>query len=160
MISDCLINLLTVEVKYVELDELYAQSDFISLHAPATEGTHHMINKESIAKMKKGTFIINTSRGVLINTADLVEGLKSGQVGAAGLDVYEGESAYFFKDNSDDTIADELLRELLSLPTVLVTGHQAFLTYEAINNIAATTVGNIRDWNSGKKQSNHPNTIY
>ena len=144
----------------MELDELYSRSDLISLHAPATDSTYHMINEESIAKMKKGVFIINTSRGVLVNTADLIVGLKSGQVGAAGLDVYEGESDYFFKDNSDSPLPDAQLCTLLGLPNVVVTGHQAFLTTEAINNIARTTVDNILAWQDGKKGTDHPNSIY
>jgi len=148
------------KVTYVELDELYRRSDLISLHAPATDSTYHMINSESISQMKKGVFIINTSRGVLVNTADLIEGLKSGQVGAAGLDVYEGESDYFFKDNSDSPLPDAQLVSLLGLPNVLVTGHQAFLTTEAINNIARTTVDNITAWKDGKNGSDHPNSIY
>lgn len=148
------------DVSYVELDELYEKSDFISLHAPANDGTYHMINSKSIEKMKKNVFIINTSRGSLIDTKDLLEGLKSGKVGGVGLDVYEGESPYFFKDNSERLIADEILRELLSLSNVIVTGHQAFLTREAINNIAETTVNNIEEWQSGKLGSSHSNSIY
>jgi len=148
------------KVTYVELDELYSNSDFISLHAPATESTHHMINEDSINKMKKGCYIINTSRGSLVNTNALLNGLHSGKVGAAGLDVYEGESPYFFKDNSDSVIADKALQQLVTLPNVLVTGHQAFLTREAINNIAETTLNNIRIWKSGKSTNSHPNSIY
>ena len=110
--------------------------------------------------MKKGVFIINTSRGSLVDTTALLDGLHSGHIGAAGLDVYEGESPYFFKDNSETTIADNILRQLLTLPNVLVTGHQAFLTSEAISNIANTALDNIREWKAGKIQGDHPNSIY
>jgi len=119
-----------------------------------------MINKEAIEKMKRGVIIINTSRGSLIDTKDVLEGLSSGHIGAVGLDVYEGESPYFFQDNSERMIADEDLRALISLSNVLITGHQAFLTREAIDNIAQTTMNNIDDFLAGKKLSSHPNSIY
>ena len=149
-----------VDVKYVELDELYANSDIISLHAPATDETYHMINSSAIEKMKEGVLIVNTSRGSLVHTSDLLQGLRSGKIGGVGLDVYEGESPYFFKDNSERVIADDMLRELISLSNVLVTGHQAFLTREAIDNIAQTTIDNIEAWKDGKTASSHPNSIY
>ena len=147
-------------VFYVELDELFSKSDFISLHVPATKSTYHIINEESINKMKDGCYIINTSRGSLIDTNSLLKGLYSGKIGAAGLDVYEGEHPYFFKDNSNSIIADKALQHLVNLPNVLVTGHQAFFTKEAITNIADTALNNIRIWKSGKSTTSHPNSIY
>ena len=148
------------DVKYVELDELLSQSDVISLHAPATKETHHLINSKSIEKMKKGVVIVNTSRGCLVDNCALLGALKSGKVGAVGLDVVEGEAEYFFKDNSGQIISDDCLREFLALPNVIVTGHQAFLTREALDAIANTTVANIEAWKNGKKGKAHPNSIY
>ena len=131
-------------VSYVELPELYAESDIISLHCPLTDGTYHMINREAIGKMKQGVILINTSRGQLIDTAALLEGLKSEKVGGAGLDVYEEESEYFFHDYSLSHIDDDQLARLLSFNNVLITSHQGFLTREALANIAQTTVENLR----------------
>ncbi len=128
---------------YVELDELFAQSDIISLHCPLTPETKHTIRKENIDKMKKGVIIVNTSRGALINTADMLEGIKARKIGAACLDVYEDESNVFYQDISGHILEDEYLARLLSMPNVIVTSHQAFLTEEALNNIAETTIGNI-----------------
>lgn len=134
----------------VSMDELYAQSDIISLHCPLTDETKFLINKESIAKMKKGVMLINTGRGKLVNTEDLIEGLKSRQIGAAGLDVYEEEENYFYEDLSDKLIDDDKLALLLMMPNVVVTSHQAFFTREALRNIATTTLQNISDWAAGK----------
>ena len=131
-------------IDYVPLDELFERSDIISLHCPLTEETRHMIGEASIEKMKKGVVIVNTSRGGLIDTAALLEGIKSRKVGAACLDVYEEEADVFFEDRSGHIMNDELLARLISMPNVIVTSHQAFLTEEALNNIAETTVGNIR----------------
>lgn len=142
------------QVTYTTLDDLYAQSDIISLHCPLTEVTKYMINKDSIAKMKDGVMIINTGRGQLINTADLIEGLKDHKVGYAGLDVYEEESDYFFEDQSDTIIDDDVLARLLSFNNVIVTSHQAFFTVEALSNIADTTLSNIRDFMQGKPLAN------
>lgn len=142
------------QVTYTTLDDLYAQSDIISLHCPLTEQTKYMINKDSIAKMKDGVMIINTGRGQLINTADLIEGLKDHKVGYAGLDVYEEESDYFFEDQSDTIIDDDVLARLLSFNNVIVTSHQAFFTVEALSNIADTTLSNIRDFIQGKPLAN------
>lgn len=130
--------------KYVELDELYKSSDIISLHCPLTSDTHHLINKDSLALMKKGVMLINTSRGALINTKDLIEALKDRKVGSAGLDVYEEEEKYFFEDFSTEVISDDVLARLLTFNNVLVTSHQAFFTYEALSNIANTTLDNIK----------------
>lgn len=130
-------------VTYVPLDELYAQSDIVTLHCPLTHESHHMINAETVAKMKTGVMIINTSRGPLIDTAAVIEGLKSGKIGYLGLDVYEEESDLFFEDLSGQVIQDDIFSRLQTFPNVLVTGHQAFFTREAIENIVDTTLSNV-----------------
>ncbi len=130
-------------IAYVSLEELFRRSDIISLHCPLTEETRHTINADAIGKMKKGVIIINTSRGGLIDTEALLEGIKARKVGAACLDVYEEEADIFFEDRSGHILNDELLSRLISMPNVIVTSHQAFLTEEALNNIAETTVNNI-----------------
>ena len=130
-------------IKYVSLDELLAQSDIISLHCPLTDETRHMIDVAAINKMKKGVVIVNTSRGGLIDAEALLEGIKARKVGAACLDVYEEEADVFFEDRSGHIMNDDLLSLLISMPNVIVTSHQAFLTAEALNNIAETTVNNI-----------------
>ena len=135
-----------VSAKYVSLDELFSESDVISLHCPLTESNYHLINKHNISKMKKGVVIINTSRGSLIDAEDLIEGIKNGIIGGACLDVYEEESELFFEDNSDDVVHDDVLARLISMPNVLLTSHQAFLTKEALGNIAATTIENITEF--------------
>jgi D-lactate dehydrogenase len=124
------------------------QSDVISLHAPLLPATHHLINAERLALMKPGVMLLNTSRGALIDTKALLEALKTGHVGAAGLDVYEEESDYFFEDHSAAVISDDLLARLLTFNNVLVTSHQGFLTHEALANIATTTLENIRTFMS------------
>ena len=131
---------------YVSLDELYRESDIISLHCPLTDQTKYMIDKNSIDKMKEGVMIINTGRGQLINTNDLIEGLKEKKIMAAGLDVYEEEGEYFYEDKSDKIIDDDVLARLLSFNNVIVTSHQAFFTKEALHNIAETTLQNIDDF--------------
>lgn len=138
------------QVKIVALDELYEQSDIISLHCPLTEDTKFIINSDSITKMKFGVMIINTGRGKLIKTEDLINGLRSHQIGAAGLDVYEEEADYFYEDRSDKMIDDDKLALLLMMPNVIVTSHQAFFTREATHNIAVTTLQNILDFTEGK----------
>ena len=130
-------------IEYASLDELLRQSDVISLHCPLTDETRHMIGAEAISKMKKGVVILNTSRGALIDAEALLEGIKTRKVGAACLDVYEEEADIFFEDRSGHILNDELLSRLISMPNVIVTSHQAFLTEEALNNIAETTVNNI-----------------
>ena len=130
-------------ITYVSLEELLEQSDIISLHCPLTDGTRHMINAEAIGKMKKGVVIVNTSRGALIDAEALLEGIKARKIGAACLDVYEEEADVFFEDRSGHILNDDLLSRLISMPNVIVTSHQAFLTEEALNNIAETTVSNI-----------------
>ena len=130
-------------IEYVPLDELFMRSDIISLHCPLTDETRHMISADAIAGMKKGVVIVNTSRGGLIDAEALLEGIKTRKVGAACLDVYEEEADVFFEDRSGHILNDDLLARLISMPNVIVTSHQAFLTEEALNNIAETTVGNI-----------------
>ena len=130
-------------IKYVSLDELFITSDVISLHCPLTEETYHMINDESIGKCKKGVVLINTSRGALVDSKALLEGIKTRKIGAACLDVYEEEADFFFEDYSGHIVEDDTLARIISMPNVIVTSHQAFLTNEALDNIAETTVSNI-----------------
>lgn len=130
-------------LNYVELPELFAKSDIISLHCPLTDETRHIINADSIAQMKKGVTIINTSRGALVNTEDLITGIKDRKVGAACLDVYEEEGDLFYEDYSGHIVEDDKLVRLIAMPNVIVTSHQAFLTNEALDNIASTTVNNL-----------------
>lgn len=132
------------EFRYVDLDSLMQMSDIISLNCPLTRETKWLIDKDAIDMMKPGVMIINTGRGKLIKTSDLIDGLKSGQVGSAGLDVYEEESEYFFEDLSDRVLFDDTLARLLTFNNVIITSHQAFFTREAMFNIAGTTMGNIR----------------
>lgn len=133
-------------VDFVDIDTLYKDSDIISLNCPLNAETHHLINNESIAKMKDGVMIINTGRGQLIDTKALIEGLKSKKIDSAGLDVYEEENEYFFEDFSETIINDDVLARLLTFNNVLVTSHQAFFTKEALRNIARTTLGNIDEF--------------
>ena len=141
-------------MRYASLDELLAQSDIISLHTPLLPSTYHMINAEALAKMKRGVILINTSRGALIDTEALVEALKSGHVGAVGLDVYEEEEGLFFRDRSNQIITDDVFARLMTFPNVLVTGHQAFFTHEALAQIAATTLRNLTDFEAGHANEN------
>ena len=140
--------------KYVSLEELLSQSDVISLHCPLTHENKYLINENTIKKMKKGAYIINTSRGKLVDTQALITGLKNGQIGAAGLDVYEEETDLFFEDFSDEIIRDDTLSNLISMPNVIVTSHQAFLTKEALSSIAETTVKNLKDFFTTGKSEN------
>lgn len=130
---------------YVTLEELCKQSDIISLHCPLTKETEHMINKETISLMKNGVYIINTSRGKLINTNDLIQMLQTGKIGGLGLDVYEEEEDYFLNDLSNSYMRDEELSLLLTMPNVLITSHQAFFTSEALDKITKDTLQNIKD---------------
>lgn len=130
-------------VRYAELPELFEKSDIISLHCPLTEETYHLINSDNLAKCKKGVVILNTSRGALVDAEALLAGIKERKVGAACLDVYEEEADYFFEDFSGHIISDDVLARLISMPNVIVSSHQAFLTNEALENIAETTVDNI-----------------
>ncbi len=133
-------------IKYVEKEELFRESDIISIHCPLTNLSKHTINRNSISKMKRGVVILNTSRGGLIDSDALLDGLVSGKIGAACLDVYEGEADVFFRDLSDDIVKDDVLVRLLSMPNVIITPHQAFLTDEALKNIASTTLSNIQEF--------------
>lgn len=141
-------------VEYVPLDRLLAESDVISLHCPLTPETAHIINAAAVGKMRKGVCLINTSRGALIDSAALLEGLRTGIVGGAGLDVYEEESEWFYEDRSDVVAQNETLALLVSMPNVLVTSHQAFLTHEALSNIATTTLANLDAYFAGKPLEN------
>ena len=143
-----------LRMEYVSLEELFRQSDVISLHCPLTPENRHMINKKTIALMKPGVFILNTSRGALIDAAALIKGLKKKKIGGAGLDVYEEETDYFFEDRSDAAIDDDVLARLLTFPNVIVTSHQAFFTREAETNIAEITLSNIRDFVRGRELVN------
>lgn len=143
-----------LDVTYVEKEELFRQSDIISLHCPLTDQTHHMINEDSIQRMKDGVILINTSRGALVKKEALLMGLKEKKIGGAGLDVYEEEAEYFYEDCSNEIIEDDVLALLVSMPNVLVTSHQAFLTNEALQNIAQTTLENIRAWEEGRTLDN------
>jgi D-lactate dehydrogenase len=138
------------KAQYVSLDELYAQSDIISIHCPLLPETHHLIDATALAKMKPGVILINVSRGALIDTRAMIEGLKTQKVGALGLDVYEGEEELFFQDLSLKIIQDDVFQRLLTFPNVLVTGHQAFFTQEALTEIATTTISNISDFAAGR----------
>jgi len=143
-------------VSNVSLEELFKSSDIITLHCPLTKKTKHMINNKAISKMKKGVVIINTSRGGLIDSEALLEGIKSRKISSACLDVYEEEGEIFFEDRSNHILNDEILRDLISMPNVIVTSHQAFLTQEALKNIAVTTISNIKRFYTGDPdEDNH-----
>jgi len=133
-------------IRYVELDELFAKSDIISLHCPLTDETYHIIDEDALNRCKTGVVLLNTSRGALVDAEALLAGIKSRKVGAACLDVYEEESDLFFEDNSGHILEDDTLARLISMPNVIVTSHQAFLTQEALDSIAETTMENLREW--------------
>ena len=139
-----------IGVEYVDLDALLAASDIIALHCPLTPETYHLVGRERLAKMKDGMMLINTSRGALVDTAAAIEALKSGKIGQLGLDVYEEEAGLFFEDLSDQVLGDDVFSRLLTFPNVLITGHQAFFTEEALRNIAATTIANITAFERGE----------
>ena len=147
-------------VKYTDLDELFSRSDIISLHCPLTEDTYHIIDASSIEKCKKGVMIINTSRGALVDAEALLMAIKSRKVGGACLDVYEEESDFFFEDYSGHILDDDILARLISMPNVIVTSHQAFLTEEALSNIAETTVNNILGFFSDVENPNQNEVCY
>ena len=142
------------QVEYVTLDELYRRADIISLHCPLTDQTRYMVNGDAIGKMKPGVILINTGRGQLIHTEALIEGLKEKKIGAAGLDVYEEEAAYFYEDTSDRIMDDDILARLLSFNNVIMTSHQGFFTREALDSIAHTTLQNINDFDKHRKLVN------
>jgi D-lactate dehydrogenase len=141
-------------VHYRSLEDVWAQSDIVSLHAPLTSDTRHMVDAAAIARMKPGVMIINTSRGALVDTAALIEGLKSGHVGYVGLDVYEEEEHLFFRDLSEQVIQDDVFARLLTFPNVLVTAHQAFFTSEALRAISDTTLANVSAFEQGRRTGN------
>ncbi|MGO1190000.1 2-hydroxyacid dehydrogenase [Vibrio casei] len=143
-----------IGAKYVELDEIYQQADVITLHCPLTENNRRLLNAESFSKMKDGVMIINTSRGGLLDSQQAIEALKSGKIGALGLDVYDNEKELFFQDKSNDIITDDIFRRLSACHNVLFTGHQAFLTQEALANIAETTLHNIDAFSKNKVSGN------
>ena len=143
-----------LDIEYVELEDLFKRSDFISLHCPLTAENTHMINKETMEIMKKGVGIINTSRGGLINADDLLTEIKARKIGFACLDVYEEESNLFFRNKSGHILDDDTLRNLIAMPNVLITSHQAFLTEEALYNIADTTTNNIINYFKDKSTEN------
>jgi D-lactate dehydrogenase len=142
------------QFKYVPLDQLFRESDIISLHVPLTPSTKHLINGTAISMMKPGVMIINTGRGALIDTRALIQGLKTCQIGSAGLDVYEEEEGVFFEDLSGQVIQDDVLARLLTFSNVILTSHQAFLTEEALSNIAATTLANITEFERNQSLTN------
>ncbi len=137
-------------MKYVSLQELFGASDIVSLHCPLIPETYHLIGTEAIEQMKPGMMLINTSRGQLIDTKAVTKGLKSGKIGNLGLDVYEQETDLFFEDLSNQVIQDDVFQRLLTFPNVLITGHQAFFTEEALKNIAESTIANITDFEQGR----------
>lgn len=147
---------LNMGLKYVDIPELLASSDIISLHCPLLPSTHHLINPDSIQQMKRGTMLINTSRGALVDTKAVIEGIKSGQIGYFGTDVYEEEDELFFEDLSDTVIQDDVFQLLQSFPNVVITAHQAFFTRNALESIAQTTLSNIADIEHGR---NCPNEV-
>jgi D-lactate dehydrogenase len=138
-------------VTYVQPEQLLAESDIITLHVPLLPDTRHIVNAEAIAKMKDGVMLINTSRGELVDTRALIQGLKSGKIGAAGLDVYEEEAGVFFHDLSHQVLTDDVLARLLTFNNVAITSHQGFLTNEALGNIADTTLDNIGEFERGRR---------
>ena len=137
-------------VEYVSLSRLFSESDVISLHCPLTPETHHLIDDDAIQQMKHGVMLVNTSRGQLVDTQSVIDGLKSGRIGYLALDVYEEEEALFFEDLSDSVIRDDVFTRLLTFPNVLITGHQGFFTEEAITNIVETTLANISAFERGE----------
>lgn len=142
------------DINYVSLNELFEESDIISLHCPLTKDTFHMINSDTISKMKDGVYIINTSRGALVDSEALLEALKAEKLGGACLDVYEEETDLFYEDMSYVVIHDDILARIISMPNVIVTSHQAFLTKEALQNIAETTLSNCREYFDNKPLNN------
>lgn len=145
--SDC-------QAEYVGLTDLLQRSDIVTLHCPLTPDTHHLIDAASLESMKPGCMLINTSRGALIDTLAVIDGLKSGRVGALGLDVYEEEGDLFFEDLSTKVIKDDVFARLLTFPNVVITGHQAFFTKDALQNIAETTLANLLAFHRGEKGGN------
>jgi D-lactate dehydrogenase len=147
-------DLVASGINYCSLDDIFKQSDVISLHCPLNEKTRHLIDNQAIDKMKMGVMLINTSRGALIDTPAVVKALKNKKIGYLGLDVYEQEENVFFKDHSEEILVDDILARLMSFPNVLVTSHQGFFTEEALTQIAVITLNNIAAFEQGKKSGN------
>jgi D-lactate dehydrogenase len=147
-------HLVELGVDYTDIDSLMAESDVISLNCPLTPATHHLIDAGTIARMKEGVMLVNTGRGALIDTEAVIGGLKSGRIGSLALDVYEEEGRLFFEDRSREIIDDDVFARLLTFPNVLITAHQAFLTREALDAIAATTLANVADVLAGRDCAN------
>jgi D-lactate dehydrogenase len=135
--------------RYAEADEIQAEADVISLHCPLTSQTHHIVNARTLARVKRGALLINTSRGGLVDTEAAIEALKSGQLGGIAIDVYEQEASLFFRDLSGTVIRDDVIQRLVSFPNVILTGHQAFFTREAVRTILDTTLASISDFSAG-----------
>src|SRR5688572_10634932 len=144
----------TLGVRYCPLEELWTESDIVSLHAPLTDATRHIVDAQAIAQMKAGVMIVNTSRGALVDTAALIDGLKSGHIGHVGLDVYEEEEQLFFRDLSTQVIQDDVFARLLTFPNVLITAHQGFFTREALRAISETTLANVSAFEQGRSSGN------
>ncbi|MEP8024037.1 2-hydroxyacid dehydrogenase, partial [Vibrio parahaemolyticus] len=145
---------LEMGARYCSLEEIYANADVISLHCPMSEENYHLLNENAFAQMKDGVMIINTSRGELLDSVAAIEALKQGKIGALGLDVYDNEKDLFFQDKSNDVIVDDVFRRLSACHNVLFTGHQAFLTHEALNNIASVTLNSVETFFSGQVSGN------
>ena len=146
-------------VQYVDIEHLFGASDIITLHVPLFPETRHLINRAAIDQMKDGVMLINTSRGELVDTKAVIDGLKSGKIGSAGLDVYEEEAGVFFRNMSDQVLTDDVLARLMTFHNVVVTSHQAFLTREALTNIAETTLASIDEFTQGKRGAALTNTV-
>lgn len=142
-------------VEYLSREEVLKQSDLISLHCPLTEETYHLINKDTIALMKDNVILVNTSRGALVKTDDLIQGIRSGKFFGVGLDVYEEEAANVFENREDEVLQHSVTARLLSFPNVIITSHQGFLTYEALAAIAGTTLQNAEDFKNGTLPENN-----
>jgi D-lactate dehydrogenase len=147
-------GLVELGVEYVALDELWPRCDIISLNAPLTAQTRHLVNASTISRCKRGVMLVNTGRGPLVDTVAVVDALKSGQIGSVALDVYEEEGALFFQDRSSDILDDDVFARLLTFPNVLITAHQAFLTTEALASIAEVTLANLDDLATGRECPN------
>ncbi|MBA3888562.1 MAG: 2-hydroxyacid dehydrogenase, partial [Acidobacteria bacterium] len=139
---------------YLTLDELWSQSDIVTLHAPLTPGTHHLVHAQAIERMRRGVMLINTSRGGLVDTRAVIDGLKTGHIGFLGLDVYEEEEHLFFRDRSASVIQDDVFARLLTFPNVVITAHQGFFTREALAAIAETTLENVSAYERGEPSGN------
>ena len=152
LVADPNVNegLVSLGVEYVDLDDLWPQCDIITLNAPLTPSTYHLVNADTIARCKRGFMLVNTGRGPLVDTAAVVDGLKTGQIGSLALDVYEEEAPLFFEDRSDDILDDDVFARLLTFPNVVITAHQAFLTREALAGIAEVTLANLDDLEAGR----------